>query len=606
MDPAQTLNNLVERQTRLARRRYGLARNQVLSTLGRIRVRFARSIYPADQMAERFARDARIPEDASLRAVVQENIKAHGADLVELRLGQAIQALCSQGRIGAAARLLRAAMYELASHSTQRAIDIGDAHIEQCPRRLAVRALMKLHSREGNITRAYALLDRNLPDDRHTQLGEKITSEAQLLARGMPLYSRHVRDWSPSSQRKILYHVSQCPPYHNSGYAIRTHSLATQLLAKNWEIEVFARHGYPNDRYDFLERALVGSADLVDSLQYHFVPDREGFRLLTAQEYQERAVATLCKQAVEFRPALIHTASNQIVGLAGTEAARRLGIPSIYEMRGLWHMTRASKQPGYASSEHYAMTQALEIQAADQADHVFAITEAIRDIAMAAGIPAKKITVVPNAVNPDNFVPQEPDRDLKRALGFDNETIIGFVGSFAQYEGLDDLIFAAAKLRDDGVKNFRLLLVGDGAAMDSLVSITADLDLSSLVTFTGRVAHDQVAKYYSLMQICAYPRKGARVCEVVSPLKPFEAMAMEKAIVVSNVKALAEMVQEGQTGLVHQKDDRDSLANSLAELLCNTDLQRQLGHDARAWVQEHRTWDSIADRVDRVYQELLS
>lgn len=587
------------------KRHFARGRNIALTQSTRLRVRFTPATYPPEQMAQRLARYAFFPGHSSLRAILREKIEASGVDLVEVRVHQALHLLYEEGHTTAGNRLLRAAMAELATHATVRATDLGDAFIAGTSNARVARLLAKFHSSEGHITRATEISDTYFAAEQHTTLAKKLSAESQLLAHGMPQRSTQSRRLQPISQQRVLYHVSQCPPFHNSGYAIRTHALATHLLDKGWDIEVFARFGYPNDRYDFLDKPLASRSETIDSTRYHFETDTMGFRTPSPQHYQEQAVDTLCRQATRFRPALIHTASNQIVGLSGTEAARRLGIPSIYEMRGLWHMTRASKEPSYEATEHYAMTHALEMQAANQADHVFAITEAIRDIVVHAGIPAKKITVIPNAVNVDDFQPREPDFELKRELGYADETVVGFVGSFAAYEGLDDLLRATAMLHQTGHTSLRLLLVGDGAAMQSLQALSAELKLDHIATFTGRVAHDQVARYYSLMHICAYPRKGSRVCEVVSPLKPFEAMAMQKAVIVSSVAALAEMVREGETGLIHTKDSWESLADRLRLLLADSERITHLGVNARKWVQEHRTWNTIADRVDAVYKRLL-
>ncbi len=605
MNPTNNLGWLLDAQYRKLKRRLTRGLTLALVRSAPLRARLMPANYPADQMTRWLVRYAFVPGQASVRTLLRETIQSYGVDLVELRTRQAIQLLFEGGHTTAANRLLWASMHVLQKHAPERATDLGDAFLSHTSSVSAVRLLARLHGREGHITRAAEISRCCLSDEQDTALAKKLSAERELLARGMPRRAKKTRTWKPNSQKRVLYHVSQCPPFHNSGYAIRTHALARQLQGKGWDIEVFARHGYPNDRYDFIDKALAERREVVEAITYHFEPDTEAFRTLVPQEYQEQAVETLCRQAALFRPALIHTASNQIVGLSGTEAARRLGIPSIYEMRGLWHMTRASKQPSYETTEHYAMTHALEMQAASQADHVFAITEAIRDIVIDAGISAKKITVVPNAVNVEDFQPREPDLALKSELGYDSETVVGFVGSFAAYEGLDDLLRAVASLHHAGHKSIRLLLVGDGAAMQSLRALSAELELERVVTFTGRVAHDQVARYYSLMHICAYPRKGARVCEVVSPLKPFEAMAMQKAVVVSSVDALAEMVREGETGLIHKKDNWEDLANSLHLLMRDSARMTDLGKSARSWVRENRTWDRIADRVDAAYKQIL-
>lgn len=596
------LVNPLERSTKRAQLEYSRASKRVRQAFGSARIKFLPSISAPDTLAAYLSRDARFPQRSALQAVVQANFDAHGEDLLELRLHQALCSLKERNKLAAGNRLLHAALAVLAP---ERAIDLAEAHVHVLHESGLVRTLVKLYHQHGSIERPYELMQLYLPRDNRTALHRRLSSDSSLRIYGMPYLPEIYHKLAPSNHRRILYHVSQCPPHHNSGYAIRTQSLVQTLRSKNWDLEVFARFGYPNDRHDFLRKPLAPQRASVAGIDYHFMPVRRGFRSLSPQRYQEEAVRLLCEQAQRFRPALIHTASNQIVGLAGTQAATRLGIPSIYEMRGLWHMSRAAEIPEYLDSEHYRLTQALEMQAARQADHVFALTGAIADLLRAEGIADTKITVVPNAVDTDHFTPRATDTDRKAELGFGEELVIGFIGTFGAYEGLDLLLHACALLRQRNSPSFRLLLVGDGEALPSLKTLAIQLGLQATVTFSGRVPHDQVLSYYSLFDVAAYPRKGLRVCEVVSPLKPYEAMAMEKAVIVSDVQALAEMVQDGQTGLVHAKDDIGSLADCLERVLRDRDLRHTLGINARRWLVENRTWDRVTERVAEVYTRLI-
>jgi glycosyltransferase involved in cell wall biosynthesis len=175
---------------------------------------------------------------------------------------------------------------------------------------------------------------------------------------------------------------------------------------------------------------------------------------------------------------------------------------------------------------------------------------------------------------------------------------------FKPYEGLDVLLRAAALLRQRLGDGFRLLLVGDGEAEADLRRLAKRLALSELVRFTGRVDHTAVPDYYALCDMVAFPRKRVRVCEVVSPIKPFEAMAAQVAVVVSDVGALTEIVHHAETGLVHRADDEVSLADQLERLLREPPLRSALAQRGRDWVVAHRTWSKVGEKVDRVYQSL--
>jgi glycosyltransferase involved in cell wall biosynthesis len=178
--------------------------------------------------------------------------------------------------------------------------------------------------------------------------------------------------------------------------------------------------------------------------------------------------------------------------------------------------------------------------------------------------------------------------------------VIGYVGSFVDYEGLDDLITAAAGLKQTG-QDFRLLLVGDGAAFESLREQVHRLGLEDKTVLTGRVPHEEVEDYYSLIDIAPFPRKPWKVCELVSPLKPFEAMALEKAVVVSSTRALKEIVDHERTGLVFEKGNVDSLRHVLDVLIRQPEMRRNMGKTAREWIVRERSWDAAGKVCSSCY-----
>ncbi len=468
--------------------------------------------------------------------------------------------------------------------------------------RAAARHVAKMLAADGAIERPLHLLEKHTRDrsDRYLHLQE----QSVLLRDGVVPAKVHV-DSVASADGRILYHVSQSYPYHPLGYAIRTQYLMKALQQAGWDPQVVARFGYPADRLDFAEASLPITDEVIDGISYHFTPDQEGIRGKEVQEQHGLLVASLLEQAKKLRPALIHSASNHVVGMAGAQVAKSLGVPSVYEMRGLWHMSRAAKQPAYQDSEHYRMVEGLEVQAAHESDHVFAITEAIRKLLIDAGVSAAKISLLPNAVDSEQFRPCVRHAGLEKTLGLQGKVVIGFLGSMKAYEGLDDLLRAIALIRKEVGDSVRLLMVGDGAAQEGLTKQAEELGLSNKVIFTGRVSHEEVGDYYSLMDVLCYPRKSVAVCEFISPLKPFEAMAQEKAVVVSSVAALAEIALHEKTGLVHRKGNVEDLAACLRRLIDDAELRSRLGKNARAWVSEQRTWQRNAAHVVSVYDRLL-
>ncbi len=504
----------------------------------------------------------------------------------------------------ARAALYRATLSALTKLSLERALTFGEDHLADAQGLDASMALARLHVRAGAIRRPLELLAPY--PHAAPKLVRRLREQQTHLDHGMSQTTGpRPATVAPANPRRVLYYASQSLPHLSSGYAIRTHYLLQSLVAGGWDPACYARLGFPNDRWDFRGLPLVAPRAEVDGLSYIFDPNDKGVRARSADAYQRAAVDVLMAQAADFRPALLHCASNYEAGQAGTEAARRLGLPSIYEVRGLWHLTRASKFPEYDNSEHYRMSQQLEVQAARRADHVLAITGGVADLLVAGGVQPDRITLLPNAVDPDHFRPRDRDHALAATLGLGDEVILGFVGSFVPYEGLAYLLEATARLRDRHGDGFRVLLVGDGAAGPALRGRARALGIEDRVTFTGRVPHQDVIRYYSLLDVAVYPRVGHPVCELVSPLKPLEALAMAKAVVVSDVGGQREMVVHEQTGLVHRKDDVDSLTDALSRLVESAPLRQQLGEAAGRWVREHRSWSANADTIASVYQKLL-
>ena len=494
------------------------------------------------------------------------------------------------------------------------AIEYDEQWADEIDDSRAYRTLIQLHGRSGNFSRPMELLQRMPKDEWRREQTNRFKTASRLYKSGLNVKYPPRKKVNPIPNA-VLYHASQSMPHSTSGYSIRTHGLVTAIRKANWGAQVHLRHGYPLDRSDF-KGEVVNAEEDVDGTPYHFHPNSSNvnssllnysdvFNFSKLEEYQESAVRTLMQQAATSRPAIIHSASNFVVGLAGAEAAKRLDVPSIYEIRGFWHLTQATKRLGYEKSDHYRLSERLEFEAARNSDHVFTITNALRDILLENGIEPEKVSVLPNAVDPDRFDITPRDNELEAELEYEGKVVIGYIGSFVEYEGLELLLEAVAQLKNELGDIFRVLMVGDGSIHEKLWRMTRFLAIEDIVTFTGRVSYDEVDRYYSLIDIVPLPRRGLRVCELVSPLKPFEAMATGKVLITSDVAALAEIVDDGKTGLLHRKDDAGHLAERLQEAITDSDLREKIGQQAREWVCETHSWDVISSRVTEVYTRLL-
>lgn len=431
-----------------------------------------------------------------------------------------------------------------------------------------------------------------------------VVRNSDLARDGFPLPEmRKAPEYAPREDH-VLYLLHNALPHHSGGYATRTHGLLTELGRTGWDVDGVTRLGYPYDMPKMADVPDLPAHEVVGEVDYHhLLTGRQIEKKNPMHDYVTRYVDALLPLARAERPAILHGASNHWNGLAAVMAGRILGVPSVYEVRGLWEVTRGSRDPEWGRSDQYKYIARMEGEAARGATKVFAITQALKDELVERGVDEDKIVLVPNGVDTERFTPLPRDEELAAQLGVAGKTVIGYVGTVVDYEGLDLLLEAAATLkrtRDD----FHVLIIGDGAKLEELQESAAAQGLGDVVTFTGRVPHEEVERYYSIIDITPFPRLPLPVCEMVSPLKPFEAMAMGKAVIASDVAALAEIVTPGMNGLLHTKGSAESLTEQLATLLDDPVLRGRLGVQAREWVVAERDWRQLAATVARVYAEV--
>ena len=572
-----------------------------------VRIRFGKIVFDKKELEKRIisVSVSRLVTLEMLQEIIARNLKAHGEKNILEALKKCIPAIEKRNGKRALKALYVAGIRAIGEVNLPLGIHFGELYLDSIDDESAIKSMVIFYQQRGDIEKPYNLLKKIEDKNWKEKQIKKLEVELHLLKKGVA-YDEKTELRNETSPKNIMYHVNQSLPHHSSGYAIRTQSLLKSLKSKNWNISAYARVGYPNDRYDYIGSKIVDSYSTVDGIDYYFTPSRtKSIGKLDIKQYQKESVKLIIKQAKEFGPSIIHCASNYSCGLAGTAAANILGLPSIYEMRGLWHVTRTAKQPEYDESDHYRMIEGLEMQAAKNASHVLAITEGVKDVLLTNGIDEEKITLLPNAVDIDKFKPRERNKKIEQKFGLNGMTTIGYIGSFTDYEGLDYLLIAGAALKDKYEGKFKILMIGDGVVLDSLKNLSRELKLDNVVHFTGRIEHNNVLDYYSVIDVAVYPRKGMKVCEIVSPLKPLEAMAMEKTVIASNVKALSEMVKNNETGLLHEKDDIDGLTKLLEKCLNDKKLTKSLGINARKWVTKNRNWDAVSEKVSNLYKKLI-
>ncbi len=452
------------------------------------------------------------------------------------------------------------------------------------------------YSRLGHFTRALEVIEHAPASDPRVALQTERVQAVISLARNGFRYRPSPVPYVPIAGR-VLYLLHNSLPHDSGGYATRTHGLLTNTRARGWDISGATRLGYPQELPQFRQLP-VEHASVVDGVTYFRLP-RPG----DAPPLPEHLVAytdAVFELARRERPEILHAAANSANGLVANAVGRALGIKTVYEVRGLWEVTRGSREPDWMESEQFKMMADLEAQAAREADVVVCITRALIDEMVRRGVPADKIVLIPNGVDVARFTPRPRDEALAAKLGLAGKKVIGYIGSIVDYEGLDYLMHAVHRLRERGVSDFGVLIVGDGAVLSSLKELVTKLDLGDLVVFTGRIPHHAVEAHYSIVDIAPFPRRSLPVTEMVSPLKPFEAMAMDKIVIASSVSALGEMIETGVNGFVFRKDDVEDLTEVLATALSGN--ARPSG--PRTWVSAHRSWYELTGAVDKLYKQL--
>lgn len=407
---------------------------------------------------------------------------------------------------------------------------------------------------------------------------------------------------SRSRNRRVLYTTWSSLPYDQNGYCTRTHYLLRAFQQLGETVVGVTRLGYP---WDNANKAVPASQiETIDGVTYvHLGGERASRRVMTLHAYIDECADRIAQIATLLRADVIHSASNWMVGLPALIAARRSGLPFCYEMRGVWEITRASNIAGYDQTDHFKLFHSMEGLVAREADAVMAITSQVRGEMQRRGVDASKIRLASNGVDIEQFFPRPKDAELMQQLGLGDEIVFGFIGSFAPYEGLIDICQAALRLRDRGIR-FKMLLVGDGEAFAEVKSFRDRHGLADHVLMTGRVSFTDVPRYYSVMDVSLCPRIPVPITEIVSPLKPFEAMAMAKPVVGSDVAAVAEIIDHGRTGWLFRKGDLDSLVELLAMLANDPGSIADAGVAARAFVEQHHQWKMIAHKIVAVWDTL--
>lgn len=401
---------------------------------------------------------------------------------------------------------------------------------------------------------------------------------------------------------KILHILDHSVPLQ-SGYAFRSRAILEGQNKRGWRTTQVTsiKHKQASGAVPY---------EQIDGLGFYRTPQPKGrFAKLPLLEHWT-VIETLRKRldsVIETeRPDILHAHSPALNGVAALLAGRRHARPVVYECRAFWEDAAVDHGSCREGSFRYRATRFLETYVFRHASAVTTICEGLRNEIVGRGIPRERIAVIPNAVDLVRFsLDAAPDCGLKSKLDLDGNVVLGFIGSFYAYEGLSLLIEAMKRIVAE-VPKVRLLLIGGGRDEPRLRQMASTLGLAKSVIFAGRVPHDEVHKYYDLIDVFVYPRLRMRLTETVTPLKPLEAMARGRLVIASDVGGHRELIEDGLNGRLFRAGDRASLESVVLSLVRERSRWGELQRAGREFVEKERSWPASVARYEPVYQALLT
>lgn len=399
---------------------------------------------------------------------------------------------------------------------------------------------------------------------------------------------------------RILHILDHSIPLQ-SGYTFRTAAILREQRKLGWETHHLTSCKQGN---------VMASKEEVNGLLFHrtepIAKSINRLPILRECVQMAKVAAALLKLAKALKPDVLHAHSPVLNAIPAIWVGKRLGIPVVYEIRAFWEDAAVDHGTTHEGSLRYRLTRSLETWAIKRAAWVTTICDGLKQDIVARRASSSQVTIIPNAVDIDAFeMGGVADPNLKSSLGLDGCEVIGFVGSFYAYEGLDLLVSALPSMLKQK-ENIRLLLVGGGPQVDALKIQAARLGIADKVVFTGRVPHEQVNRYYDLIDVLAYPRHSMRLTELVTPLKPLEAMAQGRIFVASDVGGHKELISDGKTGFLFKAGSQDALAQSLMSVLDARSKWQSIRENGRHFVESVRNWKTSVANYQEIYSRLTA
>ena len=398
---------------------------------------------------------------------------------------------------------------------------------------------------------------------------------------------------------KIFHILDHSLPLH-SGYTFRSQNIFRSQQKMGYDPFVLT-----SPKHEESLKKETDTSEIINGIKYYRTGSVQGYKLPLISEL--KLMHSLYRRIFEIaaieNPDLIHAHSPVLNAIPAIKAAGKLNIPVVYEIRAFWEDAAVDHGTYQENSWKYRLTKFIETKVCKRADHVCILCNGLKNDLISRGIPEQKITPVFNGINPDDLKAVPPDVEYLEKWNLKDKKVIGFIGSFYRYEGLDLLIKAFSKI-SDRYGNVMLLLVGGGEMEKELKDLASKLGIQDRVVMPGRIPHERIAGVYSIIDILCYPRYSMRLTELVTPLKPLEAMAMSRALVASDVGGHKELIKDNHTGILFKAGESDDLACKIENILNDTDFEKSLQNNGLKWVKVYHTWSSTTSVYEKIYESL--
>ena len=419
---------------------------------------------------------------------------------------------------------------------------------------------------------------------------------------GSVSYNRYIggRVKPSDSSVKILHVLDHSIPLH-SGYTFRTKNIFQAQQKKGW-----TPIGLTTVKHEQAWSGPWTEKETIDGLCFYRSPLLGSSQGWLGTQYQlMKTLTRRLDEVIELeKPDLLHAHSPVLNVIPTLWVARKYKLPVIYEIRAFWEDAAVDHGTYKQGSWKYQTVRTLETLACQRATHMAVLCEGIKQDLIGRGVAPNKLTVIPNGINLEDFNDCHSDEELKKNWNLSGKRVIGFIGSFYRYEGLDLLVQAFAELVKDH-KDLVLLLVGGGEVKEELEAQIQSLGIASKVVMPGRVPHHQIPGVYGLVDLFVYPRASIRLTELVTPLKPLEAMIVGKPLVASDIGGHRELIQDGDTGLLFTPGDSEALRATLNRLLADPATMMKLATRGQAWAKKERSWEKTTSSYEWIYERAL-